>query len=170
MLYQEMVRTLNLPLDGKTQLREAVRAVIIKDKRLLMIYSLNGGDYKFPGGGVDINETKETALIREVREECGATVISIKDEIGKMIEFDRPLKEQYSVFKMISIYYLCEVDPIFGKQTLDSYEKNLGFTPVWVDIDEAIVVNKELIDSNRFPRWTPRELYVLEYLKRMFNL
>ena len=117
-----------------------------------MIYSLNGGDYKFPGGGVDINETKETALIREVIEECGATVISIKDEIGKMIEFDRPLKEQYSVFKMISTYYLCEVDPIFGKQILDSYEKNLGFTPVWVDIDEAIVVNKELIDSNRFPR------------------
>lgn len=71
---------------------------------------------------------------------------------------------------MISTYYLCEVNPIFGKRTLDQYEEDLGFTPVWVDINEAISTNEKLIDSNLFPRWTPRELYVLEYIKDKFKL
>ena len=37
-----------------TELRsnEAVRAVILRGLELLMVYSSNVGDYKFPGGGV----------------------------------------------------------------------------------------------------------------------
>jgi len=170
MLHKEIIRSHQLFLDGKTLLREAVRGVVIKDKTLLMIHSLKEGDYKFPGGGVNTNESKDDALIREINEECGAIVLSINDEIGKVIEFDRPSEEHYDVFKMISTYYLCEVNSIFGKRTLDQYEEDLGFTPVWVDINEAISTNEKLIGSNHFPRWTPRELYVLKYIKDKFKL
>lgn len=110
-----------------------------------MVYSSKDGDYKFPGGGVDIGETYETALAREIREECGATVTSINDELGKVTEFDFSIDKNYDVFKMTSFYYICEVDPNFGEQSLDQYEKDLGFTPVWVDIDNAISTNQMLI-------------------------
>lgn len=36
---------------GKVNFREAVRAVIIKNNKILMVNSKNK-DYKFPGGGV----------------------------------------------------------------------------------------------------------------------
>lgn len=170
MLLKEIIRSHNLDLSGNTLLREAVRGVIVKENKLLMIYSAKEGDYKFPGGGVKASETYETALIREVSEECGAKVISIYDKIGKVIEYDRPMEQKYDVFKMISTYYLCEIDSSIGKQSLDQYEKDLGFTPMWIDIDEAISTNQKLIESEHYPRWTPRELHVLMFIKEAFNL
>jgi hypothetical protein len=68
---------------------------------------------------------------------------------------------------MVSFYYLCEIDSNFGEQSLDQYEKDLGFTPTWVDIDKAISTNQMLIDSNIFPRWTPRKLFVLKHIKKL---
>lgn len=135
-----------------------------------MIYSSKEGDYKFPGGGVEMGETYEAALVREIEEECGATVLSINDELGKVIEFDIPKEEDYDVFKMVSFYYICEVDPNLGEQTLDQYEKDLGFTPMWVDIDKAILTNQMLIGTNNFPRWTSRETFVLKHIKEKYRL
>ena len=166
-LLKEIVRKQGINFDGKTIYREAVRGVIIKGKPLLMIYSPKDGDYKFPGGGIDTGERHETALARETREECGATVISIYDELGKVVEFDISIEDNYDAFKMVSFYYLCEIDSNFGDQSLDQYEKDLGFTPTWVDIDKAISTNQMLIDSNIFPRWTPRKLFVLKHIKKL---
>jgi 8-oxo-dGTP pyrophosphatase MutT (NUDIX family) len=164
-LLGEIIKKQGINTSGKVICREAVRGVIIKGRTLLMIYSSKDGDYKFPGGGVISGETLEAALIREIREECGATVLSINDDLGKVIEYDIPKEKNYDVFKMISYYYICEVDPNFGEQSLDKYEKELGFTPVWVDIDEAISANQTLIDSNSSSRWTQRETFVLKYIK-----
>lgn len=155
---------------GRTTYREAVRGVVIKGRTLLMIYSSKNGDYKFPGGGINPGETHEDALVREIREECGATVLSINDELGKTIELDIPNEKDYDVFKMVSYYYICDVAPSFGQQSLDQYEKDLGFTPLWVDIDKAIKTNQMLIDSNNCPRWTPRETFVLKYIKEKFRM
>lgn len=127
----------------------------MKGEKLLMIYSTIDGDYKFPGGGIDSDETHEDALIREISEEAGAKVLSIKGALGKVIEYDIPAEAEYDVFQMVSFYYFCEVDPSLGAQSLDQYEKELGLTPVWVDIDTAIAANQALIDSNSCPRWTP---------------
>lgn len=169
-LLKKMIRNPGINSDGRMIFREAVRGVILKGRTILMIFSSKDGDYKFPGGGVDAGERYEDALAREISEECGAKVLSIKGELGKVIEYDKPAEEDYDVFKMISYYYLCEVDPDFGEQSLDQYEKDLGFTPVWVDIDEAIRKNQILVDSGSFQRWTPRELFVLKYIKKYFKL
>lgn len=169
-LLKELMRQQGIYVGGKAIYRNAVRGVIIKDRTLLMIYSTVDGDYKFPGGGVNKGETLKHALVREISEECGANVLSINRGIGKIVEYDRPKEEDYDVFKMVSFYYLCEVDPNFGEQSLDQYEKDLGFTPVWVDIDKAISANQRLLDSNNCPRWTKRELFVLKYIKEKFGL
>lgn len=164
-LLKKVIRQEGINLEGKTIYRDAVRGVIIKGKKILMIYRAKSGDYKFPGGGVEEGETYEEALVREIKEETGATILSIKGELGKVIEYGIPREEDYDVFKMTSFYYFCEVDDELGEQSLEQVEKDQGFEPVWIDIDEAILVNQGFIDSNNFARWTPRETFILKYIK-----
>ena len=45
---------------GTVNYREAVRAIIIKDKKILMVHSKNK-DYKFPGGGIKKGEGNKLA-------------------------------------------------------------------------------------------------------------
>ena len=60
--------------DFSTFERHACRGIIIKDKKVALVKS-NLGYYKFPGGGIEKNESKKEALIREVLEETGLQVI-----------------------------------------------------------------------------------------------
>ena len=151
--------------DGKTIHRTAVRAVILRGRNLLMVHSSNGGDYKFPGGGVDKGETHAQALYREVQEECGVLVSHVGSEIGAVIEYNTPIEKDYDVFKMTSHYYQCDVRDGFGVQKLDDYEQKLGFEPVWIDIISAIQLNKALFHTDEHLRWLQREIFILEYLR-----
>ncbi|MTI70095.1 MAG: NUDIX domain-containing protein [Firmicutes bacterium] len=152
---------------GKTISRDAVRGIILKDKQLLMIYSKKNGDYKFPGGGVDGNESHLDTLKREVLEESGATVSKVVKEFGKVIEYDQPLEDEYDVFKMTSFYYICKVNSEFTNQNLDLYEKELGFEPIWVDIDKALNRNISIINNSDSPRWVIRENFILKEIKQL---
>ncbi|HFK1457591.1 TPA: NUDIX domain-containing protein [Bacillus cereus] len=57
-----------------------VRAVMIKDKKLLVAEYI-GHHYFLPGGHVEVGESAENALIRELREELGVNC-SIKQFLG----------------------------------------------------------------------------------------
>lgn len=83
--------------------REIVAGIIIsKDKKIFqgMKHPNRGGVYfdcwHIPGGGVDKNETKEQALIREIKEETGIDIslheIVLIDDKGKG-ESEKILKE-----------------------------------------------------------------------------
>ena len=163
----EIFRDQSLNIHGKTDCREAVRAVVIRGDRILMVYSPVNSDYKFPGGGVDKNESPEVALKREVLEECGMHLTKILQEIGCVIEYLIPLKAEFDVFKMTSSYYLCQVNSTIEKQNLDPYEEALGFQPAWVEIETALQVNKALLRSTKKEslRWTAREVFMLEYIQ-----
>ena len=162
----EIHRRAGINLKGKTIYRTAVRGVILRGKKLLMIHSASVGDYKFPGGGVDEGETRAQALRREIQEECGMSVMHIGSEIGAVIEYDIPTEKDYDVFKMTSHYYECDVEDDFGTQTLDEYEQDLGFKPVWINIDKAIYLNKALLHSDKVPEWLRREIFALEYIRQ----
>ena len=170
-LLKEIICQNGLCLEGKTYYREAVRGIIHRDGKLLMIYSDKVGDYKFPGGGVKDGEAYDQALIREVAEESGATISSIDDEFGMVIEYDTPMEETYDLFKMASYYYCCQIRPAFGVQHLDDYEEELGFRPVWVDVDTALQANQELLLAGNadLPRWTLRETYLLGEIKKQLQ-
>ena len=61
--------------------RNAVRAIIFKNNKIAMVKSDKEGYYKFPGGGMEKDESKIDTLIRETIEETGLSIIpeSIKE-------------------------------------------------------------------------------------------
>ena len=97
-------------------------------------------------------------------------LIRILQGIGCIVEYAVPMKGSFDVFKMTSSYYLCEVDSVLEAQRLDQYEEELGFQPVWVDINSAIQANKVILKSEtkRSPEWTAREVFMLEYIKEHY--
>lgn len=56
--------------------RPAVYGIVIKDEKVLMITQNFG--YSLPGGGLDLGETFEEALVREMKEETGYEVESVR--------------------------------------------------------------------------------------------
>lgn len=161
----EIFRDRNTDIHGKTIHRVAVRAVVLRDNYLLMVYSPVNGDYKFPGGGVEKNEKLANALQREVLEECGTRITQINHEIGSIIEYAIEKELDFDTFKMTSHYFLCEANDFVTSQALDDYEAKLGFQPVWVEVDSAIQTNNSRLEQPEPPRWTVRDTFMLKYIK-----
>lgn len=150
--------------------RIAVRAIIMKNNHILLIQT-SRGDFKFPGGGVEKNESYEVCLKREVREETGYIDCIVMDKIGTIIERKKDEFEEDALFQMISHYYLCDlVSEEKDELQLDAYEAVLDFTPKWVTVDEAIKQNDRLIDKFEQNGWLKRETYVLKQLKEMQSI
>jgi 8-oxo-dGTP pyrophosphatase MutT (NUDIX family) len=160
-----------LRLQGRTITREAVRGIIAEGNRLLLVFSANVGDYKFPGGGMLPGENHAAALQREIAEELGAEAITIGLPFGTMIEYDQPVEADFDLFMMTSHYYWCKMEASLGKQRLDDYEADLGFTPLWVEIADAIRQNRALLadPSRHTPRWVRRELFILERIAALLQ-
>jgi len=55
---------------------ERVRTIIIKDNKIILLKRVKPNEtyWVFPGGGIEIGETKETALVREIKEELGLDI------------------------------------------------------------------------------------------------
>lgn len=141
--------------------RQAARAISIREDKILMIVS-NQGDYKLPGGGIKKDERHEETIAREITEETGYICNRVSSMIGKVLERKKDMHEKDKVFEMTSYYYLCEVSQEMGKQSLDDYEIELEFKPIWISIKEAIKKNIEFLNClDKDDMWTQREKYVL---------
>jgi 8-oxo-dGTP pyrophosphatase MutT (NUDIX family) len=154
--------TKKLNLKGSHEIRNSSRAIIIKENKILMLYSEVELDYKFPGGGIELNETPIECLKRETREEVGANIID-QYLLGNIMEYNE--HQSYDYFLNLSNYYICGITADYDVTTaslnLDQSEKKLGFKPVWVECDIAIKTNEKQI--NVLP-WVKRENFVLNYL------
>ncbi len=147
--------------------RTAVRAIIIKDGKILMVFSEKSNEYKFPGGGIEKDEPREVALRREVIEEVGREIISVNESLGYTDQLYNDIYDEDKYFYQRSYYYFCEVNDEYVGMKLSESERALRFLPRWVTLEEAIRVNQKKVDTdNEFP-WTERELYILKLLKEM---
>ncbi|HKM42603.1 MAG TPA: NUDIX domain-containing protein [Limnochordia bacterium] len=153
-------------MKGRTISREAVRAIVLEGEQVLMVYSPVNQDYKFPGGGIKGGESHEEALHREIKEECGVHLSEVKAEFGFVEEYSSAREAEYDVFRQISYYYLCKVNRCFVGQSLDSYERELGFRPEWVSVDYALRENRSVLngDFDEVPKWTLRDTWVLNQI------
>jgi 8-oxo-dGTP pyrophosphatase MutT (NUDIX family) len=112
-------------------------------------------------------ETHTQTLGRELLEECGVELAELGEPFGRVIEHNLPRETDLDVFRMTSYYYLCRIGTGRHPLQLDEYERALGFSPEWIDIDAAIAVNRlSLRIPADKPRYTERETFVLERVRR----
>ena len=109
--------------------RRAVRAVVVREGRLLLMAGA-AGVLKLPGGGVQPGESDEQCLRRELAEECGMPLLGVTGLLGDVLELSRPSEPEYDVFAMTSRHLLCDVGAPSGRRRLDDYEARLGLAPV----------------------------------------
>ena len=145
--------------------RNSARSIIIVNKKIAMIHSLKYDYYKFPGGGVEKNETPITAMIRETREEAGLVVKpeTIK-EYGYVHRIQRSNKNPTECFIQDNYYFLCDVEEDIVPQSLDNYEADEAYTMEFVEPEIAIMKNRNVIASPYDPNMFEREACVIEML------
>lgn len=157
------IDTKDYDINGTTVSRPSARGIIIKDGKLAMIHSIKYDYYKFPGGGIERNEQKESALIREVLEETGLDVIpqTIK-EYGMVHRIQKGDYED--VFIQDNYYYLCDVEDNVHEQKLDDYEKEEKFTLEYVSPKQVIDANKACASKEADQIMLERECKVIGIL------
>lgn len=150
---------------GPAFVRDAVRAVILHGGCLAMVYSQMYGYYKFPGGGLELGESYQAALCREVREETGLVVCpeSVRP-YGRVQQVQRGHLEP--VFVQNSFYFLCRASGPACSQRLDAYEAEEGFTLRFVPPETAMAANRAVSQCGLDPHMLVREVRVLERLYR----
>ena len=156
--------------------RTAIKAVLWRGNKLLLLYSPKWNCYKFAGGGVEANESHADTLRRELREEAGAEMLQAGPCLLKVTELAL-LPEAASsaatslvstpnaeIFQMVSYYYICHVAEAQQPPKLEPYEVELGLTPVWVTPEVAVEANVLATQREGAPRWLRREVAVLRAL------
>ncbi len=92
-------------------IRNAVRAVIVRDEHILLLRKQGGGSaerFALPGGGQEAGETLQQALLRECQEEIGASV-----EVGSLTHVADYFKardtDPPSTRQLLEFLFLCSV-------------------------------------------------------------
>ncbi len=132
------------------RIREAARAIVINDGKILLTHETNTGVFMSPGGGVENGETLEECCVRELKEETGFEV--------KPVERFVTVNEYSFETLYVSNYFICEVTGEC-EQNLTEIEVEHGAKPEWLDLDKAIEI------FSAYPEKHPdvRSLYLREY-------
>ena len=150
--------------------RPSVRGIILdQNGKVTMIYSEKYHFYKFPGGGIEGDETHLETLKREIKEETGMILKpeSVR-EFGEVLRTQKMQKDGKNVVLVqYNYYYLCETENEIGTQSLDDGEKEAEFVLKFVQIDEAIRVNNNFQGETTEKYAVERENRILELVKNL---
>jgi len=106
--------------------------VVIRNNKVLLIYSASRNSYAFPKGTIDEGETKDVTAIREVKEETGYTT-EIVGFLGDFAyEFDGMDGCRYR--KTVS-YYLMDVTD--NEKPHPNLQAGEDFVTMWVSAEKA---------------------------------
>jgi ADP-ribose pyrophosphatase YjhB (NUDIX family) len=116
------------------QKKNRAAAIIVRNGKLLLFHRQKPGRdyYILPGGGVELEESFEEACIREVKEETGLDVLSLR------------LASRYITQEKEENYYLTRVnpgEPILGGNEAARNSPEDSYTFVWVDAAQLAGLN-----------------------------
>lgn len=121
---------------------KVVAAIIKEGNKILATqrgYGEFQGGWEFPGGKIELGETKEEALIREIREELDTEIVV--EELFDTVEYD------YPNFHLSMNCFICSIKE--GNFVLKEHQ-------------EARWLTKETLDS---VEWLPADEGLIEKLK-----
>lgn len=152
-------------------IRKIARAIVYNDSFKIALIKLSGDDifghrdyYETPGGGVEDNEDIIHALKREMIEEIGAEIDRI-EPIGIVNDFYNLINREN-----MNYYFLARAINIDDKLIKRSeFEKSMIEGICWVDIDNAIKLMEEEIDTPISILCKRRELPILKIAKEMIK-
>lgn len=117
---------------GDLRWRPSAYGIVIQGKTVLLLKQNNG--YDLPGGGVDLGETLEEGVIREVKEESGLTVENPR-LIDVKTSFFMFSHAQGDTVESIGVYYACDyVSGEINNDGFDEYEKEYAEGCEWFPI------------------------------------
>lgn len=154
-------------IGGRMFERQAVRAIVLREREILLLYTRRYDDYSFPGGGLDAGEEQVVGLRRELLEETGAVEVHVERYAGYLDEYRPPLKGgAYDVLFMRSHFHLCRINGELGEARPEAYELANGMVPRWIDIDAAIAHNRRVLGDkpSSMGLSIQRETWMLAYV------
>ena len=124
---------------------EVVAAIIHQEGRILATQRRYGeykGWWEFPGGKVEVNETPEEALRREIREELSANI--------RVERFLNTVEHDYPTFHLSMRCYLwtLESETILMNEHADAN---------WITVSDFDNI-----------KWLPADIKIVDELKRLF--
>lgn len=166
-LIKKMIHNDLKTLEGNMFERKAARGIILDNRKILLLYTKRYNDYSIPGGGIDEGEDIINALKRELSEEVGAKDIEILKEYGYTEEYRPHYKKEYDLMHMLSYIFVCKLNSPLEKPNFEDYEIANGMEVKWVDIDEAIKHNLDVISNKEKSMGfsVERETFVLQLIR-----
>lgn len=150
-------------------IRKTSRAIALWQGKVGLIhieYTDNFGvrnHYETPGGGLEKGETYQQAIIREMKEEIGAT--------GKIIADLGLIAVEYKILERIDLsrFFLFRVEKIDNPHPTE-FEKKCNATPVWMPMDEAIMICSHYKEDNVEKIIYQRELHMLKKAQKLLGI
>jgi len=131
-----------------------VRGILVKDNKILV--ANYGGVYLLPGGSIEKNESKEEAIIRELKEETGINYRDIDlENIFTLVYYqkDYPRRRNDRINRLlVTHYFIGEYQGVDNKH-FNRSEKEIrdGFSLKMININEISNLIKEQSDNPRKP-------------------
>lgn len=163
-LIKELIHPELSSREGRTLRRHAARGIVLRDDKILLLFTERYNDFSLPGGGIDQDEDIQMALKRELEEETGARDIQVQAHYGFIEEYRPHWKPGYDLMHMTSHFFVCDIAPELAEVRMESHEIANGMKPVWISVNEAMNHNRQVMSRQEktMGQSIQRETFMLE--------